>query len=132
MADQLTGEIIGAAIEVHRELGPGLLESIYETALCRELDIRKLPFLRQIPVEVIYKGKVIRGQRIELVVQERVVVEVKSLQVLPYGSTSANTLLSESIKAQERTDHQLRRPAASGRRQTGLSVTSIFLRALCG
>ncbi len=83
MADQLTGEIIGAAIEVHRELGPGLLESIYETALCRELDIRKLPFLRQIPVEVIYKGKVIRGQRIDLVVQERVVVEVKSLQVLP-------------------------------------------------
>ncbi len=83
MADRLTGGIIGAAIEVHRELGPGLLESIYETALCRELDVRELPFRRQVPVEVIYKGTVIKGQRIDLVVQERVVVEIKSLQVLP-------------------------------------------------
>ncbi len=83
MADRLTGGIIAAAIEVHRELGPGLLESIYEAALCRELDVRELPFRRQVPVEVIYKGTVIKGQRIDLVVQERVVVEIKSLQVLP-------------------------------------------------
>ena len=83
MADPLTGEIIGAAIEVHRELGPGLLESIYEAAFCRELEIRNLRYRRQVPVTISYKGEVIKGQRIDLVVRERVVVEVKSLQILP-------------------------------------------------
>ena len=52
--DQLTGEIIGAAIEVHRVLGPGLLESIYEGALCRELELRRVRFQRQVPIEVTY------------------------------------------------------------------------------
>ena len=83
MADRLTGEIIGAAIEVHRELGPGLLESIYEAAFCRELEIRNLRYRQQVPVTISYKGEVIKGQRIDLVVRERVVVEVKSLQILP-------------------------------------------------
>ena len=83
MADRLTGEIIGAAIEVHRELGPGLLESIYEAAFCRELEVRNLRHRRQVPVTISYKGVVIKGQRIDLVVRERVVVEVKSLQILP-------------------------------------------------
>ncbi len=59
MADQLTGEIIGAAIEVHRELGPGLLESIYEAAFCRELEIRNLRYRQQVPVTISYKGEVI-------------------------------------------------------------------------
>ncbi len=59
MADPLTGEIIGAAIEVHRELGPGLLESIYEAAFCRELEIRNLRYRRQVPVTISYKGEVL-------------------------------------------------------------------------
>ena len=66
MADELTEKIIGAAIEVHRELGPGLLESIYEEALCCEFDLRKIGYKRQVPADIIYKGKVIKGQRIDV------------------------------------------------------------------
>ncbi len=83
MDDQLTGEIIGAAIEVHRVLGPGLLESIYERALCHEFELRHLPFQRQVSIDVIYKGRTIQGQRLDLVVDKRVVVELKSVQSVP-------------------------------------------------
>ena len=78
MADPLTEEIIAAAIEVHRHLGPGLLESIYEEALCHELSLRRIPFERQKKVDVVYKEVVIIGQRLDLVVDGAVVVEVKS------------------------------------------------------
>ena len=66
--DPLTREIIAAAIEVHRVLGPGLLESIYEEALCHELTPRGLSFERQKEVDVAYTGQVIKGQRLDLVV----------------------------------------------------------------
>ena len=55
--DRLTESIIGAAIEVHRELGPGLTENFYEAALCRELELRGISFLRQVPAQVCYKGE---------------------------------------------------------------------------
>ena len=64
MGDALTQRIIGAAIEVHRILGPGLLESIYEEALCRELSLCKIEHKRQVSVDVKYKGSVIKGQRL--------------------------------------------------------------------
>jgi len=64
MADQLTEQIISSAIDVHRILGPGLLESIYEEAICHELELRGVPFERQKEVNVIYKGKIIKGQRL--------------------------------------------------------------------
>jgi len=80
--DPLTGKIIAAAIEVHRTLGPGLLESIYEEALCHELSLRGIPFERQKQQDVVYKGHVIKGQRIDLVVSGEVVVEIKSVQAL--------------------------------------------------
>ncbi len=83
MGLQLTGDIIGAAIEVHRVLGPKLLESIYVAALCREFEIRGLPFMCEVPIDVIYKGQAIKGQRLDLVVDARVVVEVKSMSVIP-------------------------------------------------
>jgi hypothetical protein len=54
--EELTRQIIGAAMEVHKELGPGLMESVYEECLCYELNLRKLAFKRQLPVPVIYKG----------------------------------------------------------------------------
>lgn len=57
MYEELTRDIIGAAIEVHRILGPGLLESIYEEALCHELDMRGISYERQAPVSVAYNGK---------------------------------------------------------------------------
>lgn len=83
MKEELTGQIIGAAIEVHRILGPGLLESIHEEALCHELTLRGIHFERQKEVDVIYKGCVIRGQRLDLLVENEVVVELKSVRKLP-------------------------------------------------
>ena len=83
MADELTEKIIGAAIEVHRELGPALLESIYEEALCYEFELQAIKYKRQVPADVIYKGKVIKGQKIDLLVEDEVVVEVKSLSKMP-------------------------------------------------
>ena len=83
MNEQLTERIIGAAIEVHRILGPGLLETIYEEALCHEFTLRRIAHQRQVPVDVVYKGHVIKGQRLDLLVENTVVVEIKSLQRLP-------------------------------------------------
>jgi GxxExxY protein len=78
----LTRKIIGAAIEVHRVLGPGLLESIYEEALCHELELCGLKFARQVEVDVVYKGKIIKGQRIDVLVEGEVVTELKSVSRL--------------------------------------------------
>ena len=75
--------IIGAAIEVHRLLGPGLLESIYEEALAHELNLRGIRADRQVEVSVQYKGIVIKGQRLDLLVEERVVEELKSVSRVP-------------------------------------------------
>lgn len=83
MSDEMTEQIIGAAIEVHRVLGPGLLESIYEEALCVELELRGIAFERQVEIDVYYKGRAIKGQRIDLLVERTVIVEIKSLLKLP-------------------------------------------------
>jgi GxxExxY protein len=78
---ELTHKIIGAAIEVHRQLGPGLLESAYEECLARELSIRDLSFERQKPIPVIYKGvKLECGYRIDLLVEHRIVLELKAIE----------------------------------------------------
>src|SRR5262249_20531219 len=78
----VTGNVIGAAIEVHRGLGPGLLESAYEECLAHELSLRKMPFLRQVSLPVVYKGlKVDLSYRVDLLVSD-VVVEVKSIQAI--------------------------------------------------
>ena len=83
MPDELTERVIGAAIEVHRILGPGLLESIYEEALSYEFELQAILFQRQVAIDINYKGKVISGQRIDLVVANEVVVEIKSVRQLP-------------------------------------------------
>jgi len=80
--DILTQKIIGSAIEVHRTLGPGLLESIYEEALCHEFDLRGIRYRRQVEIDVIYKEKVIKGQRLDILVENEVIVEIKSLTKL--------------------------------------------------
>lgn len=82
MRDPLTEQIIGAAIDVHKHLGPGLLESIYEEALCYEFCLREIPFKRQFEVNVVYKDKIIKGQRIDILVADEVVVELKSVSKL--------------------------------------------------
>jgi GxxExxY protein len=81
--DELTEKIIGAAIEVHRVLGPGLLESIYEEALCVELRLRGISVQRQVEVDVDYKGHIIKGQRIDLLVANEVIIELKAVTNLP-------------------------------------------------
>ena len=83
MSDELTERIIGAAVEVHRHLGSGLLESIYEDALAHEFVLRGLRSEKQVPVDVLYKDIRIQGQRLDLLVEAQVIVEVKSLKVIP-------------------------------------------------
>jgi GxxExxY protein len=83
--DPLTGKIIAAAIEVHRHLGPGLLESVYEDCLCHELKQRSISFQRQVPVPLTYKGlKLESTYRLDVVVEDRVILEIKAVdQMLP-------------------------------------------------
>ena len=79
--ENLTERILGAAIEVHRHLGPGLLESAYETCLCHELHLRGLAFQRQVSLPIDYKGvKLDAGYRIDILVENRVILELKCVQ----------------------------------------------------
>ena len=81
--DRLTDKIIGAAIEIHRVLGPGLLESAYEECLCYELSQRGLQFKRQVPLPVTYKGiKLVCGYKMDLLVDDLVIVELKTVETL--------------------------------------------------
>jgi GxxExxY protein len=81
--DPVTEQIIGACIEVHRLLGPGLLESAYEQCLCRELGLRGIAFLRQVALPVEYKGVLLDcGYRMDLVVAGTVAVEIKAVDHL--------------------------------------------------
>jgi GxxExxY protein len=81
--EELTRAIIGAAIEVHKHFGPGLLESAYEQCLCRELELKGIGFERQKPLHLEYKGiRLDCGYRLDLLVQRRVIVEIKSVEAL--------------------------------------------------
>ncbi|MBI5302952.1 MAG: GxxExxY protein [Chloroflexi bacterium] len=81
--NQVTETIIGAAIEVHRALGPGLLESTYEECLCRELALRQVAFERQKPLPIEYKGSCLDcGYRLDLLVANVIVVEIKAVESL--------------------------------------------------
>ncbi len=93
--DPRTSPIIGAAIEVHRNLGPGLLESAYEECLCHELHLRGIDCKRQVPLPVLYKGlKLDCGYKIDLIVQDEVVVELKAVErVLPIHEAQLLTYL---------------------------------------
>ena len=75
----ISEEIIGCAIEVHRVLGPGLLESVYETALCIELKTAAVEFKRQVGIPLYYKGELISEHRPDLIIADRIVVEIKSI-----------------------------------------------------
>lgn len=99
--NQLTEKIIGCAIEVHRHLGPGLLEQTYESALCVELEQVGLKVQRQAAFPLVYKGRSIGEYRVDLIVEEAVVVEVKSVerfhpvfdaQVLTYLRVTGNKI----------------------------------------
>ncbi len=93
--DILSNRIIGAAIEIHRHLGPGLLESTYETCLVREFELRHIPFERQKSLPVQYKGERLdAGYRIDLLVDNLVIVELKAVeQLLPVHTAQVLTYL---------------------------------------
>jgi GxxExxY protein len=77
----LSYDVIGAAIEVHRLLGPGLLESVYEMALCKELWLRRINVERQIEVPIYYKGGILESTvKLDLLVERTIIVEVKSVE----------------------------------------------------
>ena len=80
--ERVGAAVIGAAIEVHRHLGARFLERIYHEALCLELTSRRISFEREKSVNVIYKGRTIRGQRIDLIVEGCVIVELKAIASL--------------------------------------------------
>ena len=90
-----THDIVGAAIEVHRRLGPGLLESAYETCLCRELYLRRIGFQQQVALPVQYRGLELEcGYRLDLIVEGSVIIEVKAVgKVLPVHRAQVLTYL---------------------------------------
>jgi len=92
---ELTSAIIGICIEVHKTLGPGLLESVYESAICYELTLAGFEFTRQQPIRVIYKGKDLDlGFRADVIVENTVLVEIKSIErIIPVHKKIALTYL---------------------------------------
>jgi GxxExxY protein len=98
--DPRTAVTIGAAIEVHSQLGPGLLESAYEQCLCHELNLRGLPFKCQVDLPVSYKGLQLDcGYKIDVVVNEEVILELKSIErILPVHEAQLLTYLKLSGK----------------------------------
>jgi len=98
--DAITEKIIGAAIEVHRITGPGLLESVYEECLCYELSQARLKFRRQVDLPVVYKGlKLDCGFRMDVVVEDSIILELKTVEhLLPIHSAQLLTYLKLSGK----------------------------------
>jgi GxxExxY protein len=93
--EELTEQIIGAAIEVHRAIGPGVFEAIYEECLCRELSLRGLKFERQLFVPVVYKGiKLESKYRLDVLVEDTVILELKTVdRILPIHEAQLLTYL---------------------------------------
>ena len=93
--NQITEKVIGAAIEVHRQLGPGLLENIYELCLCREFDMVGLEYKRQLELPIQYKGvKMDFAYRVDILVENQVVLEIKSVsELLPIHDAQILTYL---------------------------------------
>ena len=91
----VTDKIIGAAIEVHRHVGPGLLESSYHACLCRELELRALPYHSQLALPIEYKGVHLRkGYIVDLLVEQSVIVEIKAVEeLLPLHSAQLMTYM---------------------------------------
>ena len=96
--DSLSYKVIGLAIEVHRGLGPGLLESAYEECLCYELKINDISFRRQVPLPVVYKSiKLDCGYRMDIVVDDKLIVELKAVEkLLPVHEAQLLTYLKLS------------------------------------
>ncbi len=75
----LSNRVIGIAIDVHRALGPGYIESVYENALCKEFDLQGIPFVNQHPIEVIYKGSMVGEGRLDFLIGGKLILEIKAV-----------------------------------------------------
>jgi GxxExxY protein len=80
--NRLSRDVIGAAIEVHRTMGPGYLEAAYEAAMAIELGLRTIPFQRQVPQQIAYKGQPITTNWLDLVIDTQLVVELKAVEAI--------------------------------------------------
>ncbi len=100
MKDDLSYSIIGAAMEVHRAIGPGMLESVYERCLAEELNHRKIKFQRQVEIPIEYKGLILDcGFRLDFSVENQIVLEFKAVeQILPIHEAQLITYLKMSRK----------------------------------
>jgi GxxExxY protein len=107
--DRLAHDVIGAAIEVHRNLGPGFLESVYEEALCIELSLRGIPFERQVNHGIDYKGHRVGDGRLDLVIGNRLVEDLapihnvsvlkKGVDSMPKAQTNFAKISGEAVRA---------------------------------
>lgn len=108
--NSLTETVIGAAIEVHRKIAPGLLESAYRECLTREFELRSIPFEREVAVPVVYKDIYLEcGYRIDFLIARRLVLEIKSVEALAPGSRSSTPHLPQPWRMAHRSFDELQR-----------------------
>ena len=128
--DPRTAAIIGAAIEVHRQLGPGLLESAYEQCLCHELHLRSMPFQCQVDLPVSYKGLQFDcGYKIDVVVNDEVIVEIKVRRKDPASPRSPTLDIPQTLRKESRAADQLQQSTVNARRhpKSPIKVFSVSL-----
>ena len=113
--DQLAHTVIGAAIEVHRNIGPGYLESVYHQALCVELKLQGIIFEKEFPVSITYKGELVGEGYIDIFVERRLIVELKAVEaLLPVHSAQVMSYL-KATGCPPRPPHQLQCPRSKNR-----------------
>ena len=93
--EELATEVIDAALQVYRALGPGLLESVYQTCLCHELSLRKIPFQKEVELPVVYKSmRLDAGLRLDLLIDDVIILELKSVEkIIPVHEAQLLTYL---------------------------------------
>jgi GxxExxY protein len=125
--NQLTEKIIGCAIEVHRNLGPALLEATYEEAMCIELTDAHINYQKQLPFPILYKRRTLGEYRLDLLVEDSVIVEVKSVERFdPIRSSSPDVL--KGNRQENRSSDKFPLQARTGRDQ---KVCTLSPRPLC-
>ena len=120
--NKITEKIIGCAIEVHKNLGPGLLESIYEKALCFELDVNNLKYKNQVLIPVNYKGHPLGEYRLDLLVEDAIIVELKAVEKM--GPIFDAQILSEP----DYTTHHTRESRGQSRLEAQCNLRHIVQR----
>jgi GxxExxY protein len=128
--DTLAHLVIGAAIEVYRQLGPGYLEGVYEEAIALEFDFQGIPYQRQHAGAVNYKGQQVGKGKIDFLVGGKLVVELKAVEKTAACPQGASHLLSESVRLSTWIAYKLRRPHIARRRAACRSHRLDFLALL--